>query len=294
MLDATSKSRIQHEIDRLVSDLSLKEFLAKLVLSDNDNQNLLCLCILIELNYSLVEQNHYVTIINDIASRGTIVDFDSFTGTFISDIDKIIFACDYSFHSCCDRQPVSRTVDLNGFNLYIAGYDHNPGRLRFREELDISESLIRANGWSSGNGVVWVTPSSKINQILDIAEHDTHQANKICDHVGWARSIDFLRKTGGHFVLINYSEDFPDEFYQPNCTNAGLHNPEALFISYNNDDGFGRTYNENSIEYAKEQVHKTSISFDKKFKGIYIGKMSVDLGFTRSGILQEAMTRLGL
>ena len=94
--------------------------------------------------------------------------------------------------------------------------------------------------------------------------------------------------------MINYSEDFPDDFYQPNSTNAGLQNPEALFISYNNDDGFGLTYNENSVEYAKEQIHKKSTFFDGKFKAIYIGKISVDTGFTRNEILNQAKARLRL
>ena len=294
MLNRANENLVINRINTTVKDDALKKFLVKLIKSDVVNENLLCLCILVDLKYFLLEENQYVTIINDIISLGIIVDFHNFTNAFILDRTKIIFACDYSCHSCCDRKPFSRTVDLNTFNLYIGGYDHEPSRLRFREELEISEDKINTAGWSSGNGVVWVTPSHKVNWILDIAETDAYQADKICDHVGWARTDVFFDKTGGHFVLINYSEDFDDKVYQPNSTNAGFQYPDTLFVSYNNDNGFGLTYNENSVEYAKEQIHEKSSFFDDKFEAIYVGEMSVDTGFTRSDILDEAMARLNI
>ena len=275
------ETKVINYINNKITNNHLRNFLSKLILSSKINEKLLCLCILIELKDCLLCEDNFSNIIDDIKSTNLDVDYETFT-----DYVSIVFAEEYA--TPCKY---SRVVSLTDFETYIGSYDHS--------SLEIDEEKIRNNGWSSGNGVVWITPYHDIINVIHSSKQKTYSADDVCDHVGFARTKELentksLQKTNLEFVVIHYSEQFNDIVYQPNSLNANWKNINTLFISYPKLDGFGRTYNENQIVFAKEQVHETSFYYDDSFEAFNIGKMSVDLLFTRSGILQEAFNRLNI
>ena len=116
--------------------------------------------------------------------------------------------------------------------------------------------------------------------------------------LGIARTKDYLDKMGPQYpkgmVIVNYSEDFNEEVFQPNTSNADFNFIDILYISHLSRNGFGKTYNENNITFAREHIHKKSHYFDDNFNAQYLGEISEDSSFTKSKILKEALSRLGL
>ena len=160
------------------------------------------------------------------------------------------------------------------------------------------EEKIEDKGWSGKKGIVWVTPREELEPIIEHSKSNPFPADDVCDYVGFGRTEDYadtkeFGKPYLEFIVINYSEFFDDDVYQPNSSNADWENDFILFISYKLLDGFGRTYNKMGKDCAKEQIHQTSHYYDDNFEAIYIGEMSVDV-FNRDIILEEAFKRLDI
>lgn len=299
MINKVFEKKVIDHIESEIKNSQLKSFLLKLIASRIKNRNLLCLCILIDIRYDLLKETDYVAIITTIKP----LNFSQFVKSFVYDFKKgiytnISFSCEFSGHRCFARESYSRILDLDSFEAYVAGIAHDVKKLKFKDNLHIDKKQIKKEGWSGGNGTVWITPTDLIEMVLVDTDGDEYKANKICDYVGFPRTKKLFTMHSsinpGHYVMINYSEDFNAEVYQPNSTNAKFENPEMLFISYNKDDGFGLTYNENYPEFAQEQIHQKTKFIDDKFKAVYVGQISIDKKFSRKGILSQAMKRLNI
>ena len=70
--------KVQDYIKRVISNNSLKTFLERLIISTSTNEKLLCLCILIELKYGLLNETDYVAVI-DAIDPSLEVNYENFT-----------------------------------------------------------------------------------------------------------------------------------------------------------------------------------------------------------------------
>ncbi len=237
------ETKVINYINRKITCNSLKKFLINLISSVEINEKLLCLCILIELKNSLLDEVVYCKIIDYVKSLGLTVSYETFTDNI-----TIVFNEKY-----LKRIKFSRVVTYPVYEKYIGSFRNN--------RFEINEQKIKDYGWSTGNGVVWVTPQSEIATIISNAKPKRFPADDVCDHVGFARTKSFAntrspRKPYLEFVVVNYSDKFDEDVYQSNSLNANWKADDILFVSYPKLDGFGRTYNENGVVFAKEQVHE--------------------------------------
>lgn len=272
-----------------ISDLTLKNHLITLISSTKINDKLLCLCILIDLKYTNLNEADFTPI------------FSARSLTSADDFESLKHVCLCSKIS--EKKMYSRVVKKEKHDRCFGTTKYDSISDTFTVEFD--EKKIKDTGWLGYLGeekdFVWITLHDEMSSIINHSSGDPYKSNKACDFVGLARNY---RKTSSprkpnpvEFVLIIYSEDFPDDVYQPNCTNADWSYKNTLFICYNNSDGFGRTYNENGVkfkdEYGKERIHQNSFYFDEKFDGLYIGNACHE-NLIRKGILAEAVKRLDI
>jgi hypothetical protein len=178
------------------------------------------------------------------------------------------------------RIEYSRVVGIETFKTRIGSIKSKSFR--------IDPSKIRINGWPSLNGIVWVTPTKKINEIWENSKTKTFSANDICDYLGFPRD-----EPDKEYVKVDYSPDFPENLYQPNSSNRLWFYKFNLFLSHPFTDNYGVTYNENGITFAKELVHEKSTFVDDKFLAHKIGRASTRFPI-HDNIIVEARKRLGI
>ena len=257
-------------IDRQIIDNRLKVFLLELFNSSEKNENILCYCILIELKNELLEENFFVSIINEIEKKGGFLNFSNFIENFKIEFDN----------ECkVNKSIYSRIVNKDTFETYVGSFAFNTPK--------ISEAKIKAFGWSTGNGVVWITPKKELNKLIQSVK-SKDKANTAIDYVGFPRDIGDI-----HFIKIDYSPNFDECVFQSNSSNAYWWAEYILFLSFKKDSGYGLTYNDNGVIFAKEQVHKKSYYYDDFFEASYLGKTSKSTKINDT-ILEEAKRRFYL
>lgn len=261
--------KVKHFISAYVKSPELKGFLEQLYTSTSTNEQLLCMCLLIELKYQLVDEHVLVDRINDLKLAGQPLDFTNFTLN-----RPIHFSNEYKG----TKITYSRVVDKRTFDNYI-------GSFKFKRPF-VEGAKIAMNGWSTRNGIVWVTPKSEIAEIWSIAKKQRETANMICDHLGFPRDMQ-----DQYYYRIDYSPDFPEKIFQPNSSNRLWHYPYNLYLSIMDLDCFGLTYNENKVTPAREQVHSRSHFFDNKFTAEYLGRATKKMPVNER-IIEMAKERL--
>jgi hypothetical protein len=259
-----------------VSNARLKKFLMSLISSTEVNEKLLCLCILIDLKYDLLKEDDYSEVCKEGKSCCT-ADYETLMPKVFSNYHK-------------ENTSYSRVVPLESFKTRMGSFKN--------ESIWIDRDKIEKNGWSSADGIVWITLRKEIEEIIENSKGNEFSANDVCDFVGFARDYNRIatsspRTQSKEFVVVHYSDNFNDCVFQANSSNADWAFLSTLFICYDKKDGFGRTYNENGIRFGKERIHRTSYYFDDKFVPVRIGSASQET-LTRDGILDEASDRLGL
>jgi hypothetical protein len=283
---------------------ALSGFLIELIKTDIVNENLLCLCMLIDMEYSLLQEAQYLDVINKLIKVGKI-DFNSFV-SFFSNHTEMLFCC-----KSPKAENYSRVINQSVFFDYIGDKKHKPrGGTFFKpnQKLSISKVQVKNCGWTAIKDIVWIAPSSEIKAI--ISNSSSNPANDVCDYVGFDRNMTLYDKAdNGQFAVIHYSEKFAEEVYQPNASQGKWFDEDTLYISYKIGTGFGKAFNKNtSGNNANEQIHigrkyntLDDSEFIKIFKNLYatfevryLGQISVDTSFDRNIILEEALLRLGI
>jgi hypothetical protein len=282
-MDETSV--IKYIRDNIV-DIELQKTLIQLISSKEKNEKLLCVCLLIDIKNGSLNESDCSVFCKDCSS------IDDNCALYNK---KMSVICR---NNQSNRSTFAKIVSLNGFADYFGKVKHLSKK---RIDLEIDSVKIREEtGWSGPMGVAWVTEKEKLLEKITKSEHEPFPANNVCDFVGFSRKPDgkLLTTTPKHlmeFAVIHYSDKFCEKVYQPNSSNANWFDKDILYISYKDDDGFGRTYHENTLnkrDFAKEQVHEKSNYYDDNFKAFHIGKALEDIGFNRDKILDEAYYRL--
>ncbi len=295
-------------IDYIISkgfNNNLSSFLSELIKTDIVNENLLCLCMLIDMKYILLQEKQYLDVINKLIKGGKKVDFNSFISSF-SKHEEMLFCCESP-----RAENYSRVISQSVFFAYIGDIKHKPrGGTFFKpnQKLTISKVQVKKRGWTAIKDIVWITPSLEIKEI--ISNSSSNPANDVCDYVGFDRNMELYEAAdNGQFVIIHYSEKFDEEVYQPNASQGKWLDESTLYISYEIGTGFGKAFNKNTgRNNAKEQIHiglkydtfndsdfgKIFKDFYATFKAEYLGQISVDTLFDRNIILDEALVRLNI
>lgn len=260
-------------IAKNIKDLRLKEFLLELDNSLNINERLLAHCIAIELQSSLTEERILIETFKVIDFKSVKLDFSTFTNQDNRKIhlSKLLVG---------NRIPYSRIVSKPTFRTRI-------GSMRYKS-FRIDNDKIMQRGWPNGNGIIWVTPTVKINEVWEKSKSKKFPANDICDFLGFPRN-----EPDNEYVKIDYSPDFTGDLYQPNSSNRRWIYEYNLFLSNPYTDNYGLTYNENGVPFAKELVHEESSYVDDKFSAHNIGRSSTRFPI-HDNIINEARKRLGL
>jgi hypothetical protein len=274
------QARIEAFIDANITDSILVSFLKSLLYSTLTNEQLLTVCILIEVQNGFLREDDLTSVIAKVAARGLVLNYKNFTETA-----EVAFR-----ESTASAPPFSRVLTLPVFVSYVGTFRHS--------RLEIDPAKIGTVGWSARNGVVWVTPTAELAAVVGRASTKPFPADDVCDHVGIARNNDLAATRSPssvalEWVEIRYPHSFPDVLFQPNSTNANWDNPDLLYLSFPKGDGWGRTYNETGIAVARERVHGTSFFFDPSFSAEALGGMSVNIPI-RSSIIDEGCRRLGV
>ena len=267
-------------IDANIGSTPVKSFLVDLFRSPDTNRRLLCLCLLIDIKFGLLAETDVSRVIDDLISRAILVNYDN----FVDSLPKLFRG------KFVSRVRVARVISKPVYLSYVGSFSHRG--------LIIDAAKITTFGWSSGTGIVWVTPERELNDVIMRSASSPFPADEVCDHLGMARTPNLAstrspREPYLEWIAITYSPHFPDDLYQSNSSNAFWKNPDLLFVSFRRLDGFGRTFNEVGVGVAREQVHERSFYFDSEFHAESVGKMSV-YAPPRVNILTEAFNRLAL
>ena len=264
--------RLQNHILNNIISSELREMLFSFLSAKNINENLLAICILIELKYSLLEESHHIDVINELKNKKLDINFKNYT-----EHRNIEMTIEYLEEF---KPQYSRVVDKVTFDVYI-------GSFKFKSPI-IDKYKIERNGWSSRNGIVWITPKEELDRVLMDATYKDYPANDVCDFLGFPREESDIK-----YIKIDYSLNFPEKIFQPNSSNRLWHYEYNLFIPYKQFDNFGRTFNQNGLEFAKEQVHSKSVYYDEHFEALDIGKSSAKYP-VNDQIIELAVNRLEL
>jgi hypothetical protein len=295
-------------IDYIISknfNKALSGFLIELIKTDIVNENLLCLCMLIDMEYILLNKDQYVEVINELITGGKKVDFNSFISSFAKH-EEMLFCCESP-----RAENYSRVISQPVFFDYIGDKKHKPRAGTFfkpSKKLGINWKQIKKNGWTAIKDIVWVAPCSEIKAVIE--NSSGNPANDVCDYVGFDRNMKLYDATDhGQFVVIHYSSDFNEKVYQPNASQGKWTDRDTLYISYKIETGFGKAFNKNTNgKNANEHIHiglehdtLSDSEFIKIFNNLYaafeaeyLGQISVDSMFDRNIILEEALLRLGI
>jgi len=276
-MNSTIKNKIVSFINLTITNTDLKKFFNKLVHSDKINEQQLCLSILIEIKFGFTTERKYIDIIDYIKTTKIPISYQSFAE----------YLNEHRFygneHEC--KIQYSRVVTKRSFNSYYGSFKNN-------NSYEIDEEKITKYGWTSGTGIVFVTPKHELDIIIVSCKHEEYPANMVSDYLGLLRTESDKRICNDDFLYlkIDYSKYFRDKLYQPNSSNIDWL-LENLFLTCRKPDGFGRTFNENGVEFAKERIHKKSHFFDGYFRMKQIGKFSI-IDSIKGEIIDEAIKRL--
>lgn len=221
------ENKIKNYIAKKIKAKKLQEFLKKLIDSKEINDKLLCLCILIDLKYKLLKEKDYLPIFSG-SSPESALDYE------ISMPPSLCIAC-------VGKEKYARVVSESKFKTKYSTAKYERKNPRFDHKKITDEG-----GWfgeKAEKDFVWITLYDDIKLVIDNSRHEPYKANKACDFVGFVKDYRTRSPRTQDFVLIIYSEKFPDCVHQPNSSNADWKYQDTLFICYNNSDGFGRTYN---------------------------------------------------
>lgn len=193
-------NRLEKYINKNIKSSELKKFLLKIALSKEISHRLLCCCILIELKNNLITKDDLTSTIDYLKTNGLDINFNS----FIKNREQ-----KFSKKQKGRKKQYTRIVDKTTFENRIGSFRNRSAK--------IDRKKIAINGWSTKNGVVWVTPLDELILIWEKCKNKKYPADDILDHLGFPRDEE------GFYVRINYSPDFPEETYQPNSSNRLWH-----------------------------------------------------------------------
>lgn len=255
-------------IDSKIHSSELGNLLKIFIKSKNLNEQLYGHCLLIELKFGLTSENILNDLINELKRNSLTINCENFI---------LRRNTEFSNKFNDSKPQLARVVDKSTFVGYV-------GSFKFNKKPTIDKIKISLNGWSTRNGIVWVTPKDEIDTVWHKCKNNSSPADDICDHLG------FPRDRNQEYIKIIYDKIFPEPLYQPNSSNRLWHYEYNLYISHNNKDSFGRTYNQNSVPFARELVHKKSYFYTDKFQAIPLGRSSVKLPINNN-IISEALSR---
>lgn len=262
-------------IDRHIVEPRLNAMLKSFYQSGRLNEQLLCVCILIELKHDLIELSNLIDTLDELEKKGLDINFKQFTRHRAK------------FHSeehIGVKPRYARVVDGDTFKNYIGSWKHKDPEVD--DLMEIDPGKIEDNAWSSGNDIVWITPKQDIDRIWARCKTDEDSASMICDHLGFPRD-EGDRK----YVKIDYSPHFDEQTFQPNSSNRLWHYEYNLFVPFKKLDRFGRTFNQNQVDIAKEQVHVRTTFYDNEFSAVFLGTSS-EQHPVNDRIIVEAKKRL--
>lgn len=255
---------IDNFFDDYPNSSRLKEFVKCLVASSEKKENQLGYYILMELSFELLDIQHFNDILDKISSQQTSVTFNSFITNRPNITSNECLLSDILY---------SRVVAKDAFHEFYGGFDF--------DEPYINNEMVKSNGWSTRNGIVWVTPTNEINSLIETLKNKTNISDTVCDYLGIQRQVDDVE-----YYKIDYSPNFKDCCFQPNSSNILWCYDNILFIPYKKYDFFGRTYNENGVIFAREQVHAKSFFVDEKFHVSSLGQATKGQGVYENLILE--------
>lgn len=248
---------------------------------DIDSKRLLY-CIGIDTKFNIVDKSKYINVFNNIDYDLSSKPQEKFQKIIELDNAKYHFFSD----KCCkigDDQYCGMIKLWVFTNYYIDGLYSNDDLPFIRERLqkgDFKTILISNNSSVKPRNVSWVTLLSEISAIKEVAKSNNYNIiNYICHKLGlyWGNvGSDFEIRP--EWVNLIYPKDIDENFYQPIAVNAEWRTPKGLYLSYKDEDEFGRTrsqtedYNHNGV---KERVH-FRIEKDYIYNAIYLGKAEIN------------------
>ncbi|WP_422081460.1 hypothetical protein [Ulvibacterium sp.] len=259
------------ELKKYIKDSWLRQSIQSLYENGKKNEKLLTFCLLIEIKHGLVGIDNMKRVFELFSKNSILVTAKNFG----ENREKV-----FSEELKDNKPQFARVVDKDTFKNYIGTF-----RSRKIPRIDKKKIVDEGKGWSTKNGIVWITPKEELDIVFENCKTERHPASTICDYLG------FPREENLEYVQVNYSPNFPDSVFQPNSSNRLWHYEYNLFISHKKLDGYGRTWNPNSILFAKELVHKKSMYFDNLFKARYLGESESKFPINDT-ILDEAFNRL--
>jgi hypothetical protein len=231
-------------------------------------------CIAIDIRYDLVEVDEYDSLLTKFIlafPRVTLHDFHHFVQSH--------YLPKNCFSKSCGNNSIEniRILRRESFERYYG--DSSSVKYRgSKGSYALDKSKILANGWGGKKDIAWITPYDEFEKYISRLANSTDRINFALDYVGFPRDSHLIvagsPASGGidEYVCIKYPASFSEPCFQPNATNADWSDVLVLFLSYNNVDGHGRTYNENGVAFAKEKIHYKSYFWDDAFKAFWLGR----------------------
>lgn len=263
--------------------------------SDQDSRRLLC-CLAIDLNSQLVSTDQLVDVFEE-------MDFGNKKNP------KLIFQDalnkengrlhDFSLVGQSYEGQFCTLIKLETFMHHILNFDHYTS-----EDEDLVIQRLKAGYYTNlvlkekrgapPREVCWVAQNEVIKEVLKYSKAESlNEADELCDRLGLYRDhmgteFDPLPT----YVLLSYPIKMNLQLYQPISLNADWKSTEGLYLSYKNEDTFGRTRPCTSGDFnrsIRERVHHR-INQEYSYSASFIGRTSKGHRNT-ANIINDALIR---
>jgi hypothetical protein len=126
--------------------------------------------------------------------------------------------------------------------------------------------------WTAETGIVWVTLGSHLNQLLE-STPESLRATRAKDALGLARPPFLTANMPIEYVAIQYPLTFTASCHQPTALDAWWRDPGQYYLSWGNEDSWGRTQSVTGLEAQvfKERVHRVFTGIDGEWSLRYVG-----------------------
>lgn len=190
--------------------------------------------------------------------------------------------------------------------FYCAGTslfrDTRPDRIRLQRRIARNPKFrLRSPDawWTHNKGIVWLAAADELQKLLDAVSLDK-RASSAKNALG-IRHPNIKPETPVEYVLVEYSPSFSQPCYQPTALDAWWKDKGQYYLSWHEDDNWGRTQNclgTSTTENLRERVHQcyrgTKCEFTMTYLGVYPGDaaFATELKAGRKALREAAYNRL--
>ncbi|MCL2650731.1 MAG: hypothetical protein FWD60_06875 [Candidatus Azobacteroides sp.] len=269
----------------------------------NDYEKRLLICIGIDLKNGLVDKDIMTKIFNNI-DYDQCLQCSNGSSSLLTQYEEAVKVIQYFVSSVSDNSQkiqFSRVMSASAFAYYYYKKIFKKPLIDYRRlKNQIEEGLLRDVNMTNEmrpedyRKLIWVVPLEDIlsvkKSLIKKGENlDDKLANEVVNRLG-------LIINGDEYIYLEYEIGFNEMLYQPSHLSKNW-NEDHFYISYKNEDGFGRTRartGDDSDLQMREKVHFSINDASKyKYNVEYLGVVN-DTSYNTNNLITESMQRYTL